>query len=358
MSLDHRINERVDVIVRIWQSRVKYSNRFKRKIKSIYFKQEFICDVRKFNCIVQEANNKEINVINHEKRCNTTSCCYHESQMKLYKKRRRRMSHSNRIRSAPNESMARVTQTIAFITCLLLIAIAPALVTSQQPPQLLQQQQQQQQVSNFNEYHLVGKASGQTQLPCLIGKQKNCGEPYFIAWYKLNVTSKQWTRLDQKTEDELASDQPSGDEMPANSAPASKFTWSRNAAAGGGSSPKSSFSSSTSKLNACLQHPRFAMVSSAPQRNRNAFPQSYHWQQEDQLQQYQYQGANKIIDLPKLAAIRSELESNFDCDLLTINSLDLMDEGQYKCEITFSDSLDDFNKCPTITTSHLLVIGK
>lgn len=137
-------------------------------------------------------------------------------------------------------------------------------------------------------FQLVGNVNDQAHLPCLIGKQIYCGEPYFIAWYKQSGSSKSWLRLELKSSDESNE----GDE---------RFTWSRRA-------------------DSSLCQPNVA----------HRF---------------------------KSSAAADSIASNYDCGQLTISRLELADEGQYKCEITFSESLD-FDKCPASTISKLSLIGK
>lgn len=118
----------------------------------------------------------------------------------------------------------------------------------------------------------VGEVGGQVRLPCLIGRQSYCGDPYFTAWYKLNSSSKaSWTRMELES---------------------NRFSW-------------------------------------AAEKTRG------------QCEQVKSQ-----LDLTQL-----------DCAQLTINRVEPADEGQYKCEITFSESLD-VDKCPPSTLSQLNVIGK
>lgn len=153
------------------------------------------------------------------------------------------------------------------------------------------------------DFQLSGELGDSAQLPCLIGRQAYCGEPYFIAWYKHNATSKSWTRIEQKAEEEP---DPTAARPPgAESGPLSdrvRFDWPRGLSGRRASCPQ-------------------LLVQAA--------------------------GASKA----------AKLEASFDCGQLHIGSLQLADEGQYKCEITFSESLD-FDKCPATTLSHLAVIGK
>lgn len=147
----------------------------------------------------------------------------------------------------------------------------------------------------FNEFQLVGQAGAETRLPCLIGKQLHCGEPYFIAWYKFNATGRSWTRIEHLGRSEKA--EPVGQ---------------RRHSAGALSSP----------LN---DRVHFLWARSSRPANCPAGPSS-------QL-------------------------SRFDCAQLSISSLEPLDEGQYKCEITFSESLD-FDRCPASTLTELQVVGK
>lgn len=163
--------------------------------------------------------------------------------------------------------------------------------------------------SNLNSEHkLFNQVDEQAQLPCLIGKQEFCGDPYFIAWYKFNSTSRAWLRFDYKTLDSNNNNDFQADLIESSDSSVSrsfnervKFVWSR---------------------------------SSADQRAKLAPAKSAVCNQ-------QYSSAS----------------GDFDCAYLSINSLELADEGQYKCEITFSETLD-FEKCPATTLSQLNVIGK
>lgn len=163
--------------------------------------------------------------------------------------------------------------------------------------------------NQLSDFKLVGQVGESVQLPCLVGRQMFCGDIYFIAWYKLNSSSKSWSRIEHKTEEELDMSQPGtarpdSDNALQQAAERIRSVWPRGLAGG--------------------------RRSSCPQLLVNA------------------------LDSTKLAA---NFESNFDCGQLHISSLKLADEGQYKCEITFSDSLD-FDKCPATTLSQLGVIGK
>jgi hypothetical protein len=196
-----------------------------------------------------------------------------------------------------------------------------------------------------NEHQLVGQAGDGVRLPCLIGKRAHCGEPYFIAWYKLNATSRQWTRIEARhpgdDRDEHEQDdqwQVSASSAPSASTPAPasgrpiaervQFVWSR------AQSPlcwMGAGSNRTALLNNRFQH------------------QAAGGQQQ---QQQQHQTASSG-SLPLMATVLPP----FDCAMLTIRPLELQDEGQYKCEITFSETVE-FDKCPASTTTQLSVIGE
>lgn len=210
-----------------------------------------------------------------------------------------------------------------------------------------QQQPHQSQPTTPNEYQLVGQAGSLVWLPCLIGKQAHCGEPYFIAWYKLNATSRQWTRLearspsdqDQEGEEELLADR----RQPAMAQPAVgqprpladrvQFIWSRSS-----QSPMSS---------SCFLADGTNQTMSAGPMLTNRLQLANH-----QAQQLQATSGTQSADLALLSAFQL-----FDCAQLAIKQVELQDEGQYKCEITFSESVE-FDRCPASTMTQLNVIGE
>lgn len=154
-------------------------------------------------------------------------------------------------------------------------------------------------------YQLSGQVGKEAQLPCLVGKKANCGEPYIVAWYKWNTISKLWARIEHRSDNEPA---PISSPLANNNQQIKQryhLTWPSSAAAG-----DELAGSSQSAL--CNQ---------------------------DRLGD----GRASRLDLT--------------CAHLTIRSLEPADEGQYKCEITFSDSID-FDRCPANTMSQLNVIGK
>lgn len=186
------------------------------------------------------------------------------------------------------------------------------------------------------EYQLIGEAGQPIRLPCLIGKQLYCGEPYFIAWYKLNMSSKSWVRFEHKSmeDSDLIDSIESSGSASVQLAPSSiammtgqplanrvRFDWSPPR---GGDSRQPTAKSANFKSSICSD------------------PAIYH--------------STVAVNNPARQLL-SEQATNFDCAQLTISSLELPDEGQYKCEITFSESLD-FDKCPATTLSQLTVIGK
>lgn len=154
-----------------------------------------------------------------------------------------------------------------------------------------------------NDFQLVARAGAQARLPCLIGRQLYCGEPYFIAWYKFNASARSWTRIEHKSQqqDEWARPQ---DTPTLNSRV--QFVWARGQPEAAQAAP----TRGQPATGACLAEP------------------------------------------PGRA-----LANQFDCAQLSISALELADEGQYKCEITFSEALD-FDKCPASTLSQLNVIGE
>lgn len=79
-------------------------------------------------------------------------------------------------------------------------------------------------------FQLIGQVGNQVRLPCLVGKKANCGEPYFVAWYRLNATSRSWTRIEYRSDED--------DELDASSQRPSRrfhFTWPGEAKSGGNS---------------------------------------------------------------------------------------------------------------------------
>lgn len=201
-------------------------------------------------------------------------------------------------------------------------------------------QQQLASVQTPAEYQFTSAVGDQTHIPCLIGRQLYCGEPYFVAWYKLNTSSRSWARIEHKSEEELlASEQASLSPSVSSNVPATfnervRFTWWR-----------AQQPSQQSALPASLSTNQQRLVAS---------------QAKFACEQLSVSGvkSSQLASLQQTHRFRSmKLDSSFDCATLTINSLELADEGQYKCEITFSDSVD-FDKCPATTLSRLSLIGK
>lgn len=195
------------------------------------------------------------------------------------------------------------------------------------------------------EYQLTSAVGDQTHIPCLIGRQLYCGEPYFIAWYKLNTSSRSWARIEHKSEEELLAGEqqtslPSLSLSSSASVPTPfnervRFTWWR----------------------AQLLSQQSATLPASSNSNQQRFAAS---QAKFACEQLSANGikSSTLASSQQTHRFRfMKLDSNFDCATLTINSLELADEGQYKCEITFSDSVD-FDKCPATTLSRLNVIGK
>lgn len=133
---------------------------------------------------------------------------------------------------------------------------------------------------------LVGQLGGSVRLPCLVLKRSYCGEPYFIAWYRLNGNRPSWTRIDYEEDQQAA-----GKLEDEDSSARQRFRYQRRLTSG------------------C-----------------------------------ELSGGTRL-DLGEV-----------ECSQLTISQLELADEGQYKCEITFSDAAEP-EKCPSISTSRLTVIG-
>ena len=147
--------------------------------------------------------------------------------------------------------------------------------------------------SHQNEFQLAGQSGGQALLPCLIGRQLFCGEPYFIAWYRLNSSSRAWTRIEQQQQQQQA-DSPASQSLNERA----HFNW-----APGKRQPATGCPNSPAALG------------------------------------------------------RAKEEQAFDCVQLQVRNLQLSDEAQYKCEITYSESLD-FEHCPVSTLSSLAVLGE
>lgn len=187
-----------------------------------------------------------------------------------------------------------------------------------------------------HEYQLVGQAGEQARLPCLIGRQLYCGEPYFIAWYKFNVHAKQWTRI------ELQQSQP-------NAAGSDESGPSSSSSLGGALSSRVRFTWSRSSQGQQSVHSRLACEQ--PTTSTIVTPTT-------SSSQHQARAVSINSNQQQVVTASRQLDAaNFDCAHLAVDSLELADEGQYKCEITFSEALD-FDKCPATTLSQLSVIGK
>lgn len=161
---------------------------------------------------------------------------------------------------------------------------------------------------------LGGQLGQSVRLPCLIGRQFNCGEPYFIAWYKMSPTRPLagWTRIEYSTNQSKMQESESGEE----------------ASGARSSSSSSSYFASTQVSNSTNQ--RFSF--------------------------YRGQAASSCLGDSSMAS-QKHLATELECAQLEITKLELGDEGQYKCEITFSESLE-VDKCPPSSISRLTVIGK
>lgn len=278
---------------------------------------------RKFMQVLNRKRLKEMNKIAERETCD----CSIEAN-KFNKPPREECATKTVIENLTKEWSGNVRSAsliLSFLICLL----GPTLSRCEPEPEPVVGQQQLTAgvASLLNEYQLVGALGDQAHLPCLIGRQLYCGEPYFIAWYKLNSSSRSWTRIEHKSEDELteaASSSLSNVIAPFNERV--RFTWWRTQPSG-------------SQQQRATSQARFACEQVSGSGN-NVNSQS-------PLQQV-HQSARSM---------KQQLDTNFDCATLTINSLELTDEGQYKCEITFSETLD-FDKCPATTSSRLTVIGE
>lgn len=229
------------------------------------------------------------------------------------------------------------------LTSLLLILITSASQLSEAEPQHRPP----------TEYQLVGQVNQEAHLPCLIGRQLYCGEPYFIAWYKFNGSSKSWVRIEHSGssssssksaangDDELANDNNGNDDnlqlAPTKSAAEAEVTNQHQLSGHRPINERVQFTWTRSQQQQQQQHQRGSSWRPACDQPLN--------------------GRHGVSAAAAAAAASAKLEANFDCAQLTIGRLELMDEGQYKCEITFSESLD-FDKCPATTLSQLSVIGK
>lgn len=175
---------------------------------------------------------------------------------------------------------------------------------------------------------LVGQVGTSVRLPCLIGRQLFCGEPYFIAWYKLNSDKPTWTRIEYATATAAKLAQVDSD----------RFSNEQQASRVDNVNSESLLQQQTTTANQSQeQQDRFNFFrggsGSSCLMNKNGAEQHPSKVQYQQL---------------RLA----ELE----CAQLEISKLELADEGQYKCEITFSESLE-VDKCPPTSVSRLTVIG-
>lgn len=148
-------------------------------------------------------------------------------------------------------------------------------------------------------YQVSGQPGDQVRLPCLIGRQLYCGQPYLIVWYKMNATTKgNWMGILRKSWDELAGDSGKQQQQQQQEMDRVRFVWN--------------------------------------------------WQGVDQ----------PTASVCQRASSSNRLDANnLDCSELVIGRLEPEDEGQYKCEITFTESLD-VDKCPPNTLSQLNVISK
>ena len=216
--------------------------------------------------------------------------------------RRQEEEGNNRASNEGNKNVMILASSSSAILLVLLLALA-APASGQSARQLNSPPTS----ATNQDFQVVGQANRTASLPCLIGKQVFCGEPYFIAWYKLNATSRLWTRLEHQTanSEEAPADGHLSPRAPLNRI---RFVWARD-----------------------------GQTSCAPA-----------------SQQVQPDGS--VASAPPLAVARLG-NGLFDCGQLRIGPLELADEGQYKCETTFSDSLD-FDKCPASTSSKLSVTGK
>lgn len=253
--------------------------------------------------------------------------------------------------SQTNNLSTKLTLTfIALLFCLVFCCFSRCLVHCKPGPEPdpspTVNQATQQQLSNTQpalaEYQLTGAVGEQSHLPCLVGRQLYCGEPYFIAWYKLNTSSRSWARIEHKSEEELLASEASSSSapsLPSSNVPTNfnervRFTWWRTQLLPQQSAITGQSNNNYHQQRLAASHARFAceQLSVSGVRSNPVSQQSHRFRS-------------------------MKLDSNFDCATLTINSLELPDEGQYKCEITFSESLD-FDKCPATTLSRLTVIGK
>lgn len=226
-------------------------------------------------------------------------------------------------------------------------------------------------------HQIIAEVGSQAHLPCLIGKALFCGEPYFIAWYKFNTSTRTWTRIEYGSADSSSSSQQPSQDNYESPARANSIKLSTSTSLDNG--PLTMGPSSAGERIRFRWKQRAAQSHSQQQKqvsrgNNNQFDSSNDYDGDNSNECF---ASNSIatsaiasnVSLPVLghpsaaasAAFGSrgadEIRLLFDCATLGISSVDLADEGQYKCEITFSEVLD-FEKCPTSTQTRLLVTGK
>jgi len=233
-----------------------------------------------------------------------------------------------------------------------------------------------------------GQVGGQAELPCLIGRQSVCGEPYLIAWYRLNGSSRAWHRIEHHSEEEQWPPQWPGASLNERA----RFLWDRTQRSGAASqwAQVSPAAALHTPLQLQFQSPASSSSSLASSLTLRADPKV--WQQQRTLSggtqsgsgggnnSYANNNNNNNNNGAKAAphwplsssncppALLQQLQQSqrspnalqtghFECAQLALRPLELLDEGQYKCEITFSESVD-YEHCPVATVSQLNVIGK
>ena len=223
--------------------------------------------------------------------------------------------------------------TTAFAICFSLLCVQ--LVASQQlSPQQQQQQQQQQPPPPHlsGELSVVASVRQSARLPCAIGPASLCGEPYIVAWYKLQhqqhhqapSPQRTWTRLELATSSSTSANKRLTFDLAAQLA--------------------------TQRHSASMSNSNFDIASSAAAASSSSGA-----------------AASQVTSSQRLAKSHAHIacglggasaaSAPFDCVRLELASVEASDEGQYKCEVTYTESAD-FSKCPASTSSRLNVVGK
>lgn len=164
------------------------------------------------------------------------------------------------------------------------------------------------QVADFS---VSGDARQVLSLPCVVGKQTNCGAPYIIAWYKWTASAKLWQRLDLTSSSSL--NQLANNSSVAQTNSRFVFDWP------------------PGTLRNC---PFSALRTSQTLSSSSSSTSS--------------SSSSSSLSLSR---------HSVDCLALDVRSALVADEGLYKCEVTYAETLD-FDKCPSTTLSQLNIFGK